>query len=48
MTENELYDILSEIFIDVFDLDNIQLSPNMTAMDMPIKWMKMASRQALS
>ena len=33
MTEEELYDILSEIFIDVFDLDDIQLRPNMTAMD---------------
>jgi len=33
MTEKELYDILNEIFIDVFDLDDIQLSPNMTAMD---------------
>jgi acyl carrier protein len=33
MTEKELYDILSEIFLDVFDLDDIQLSPNMTAMD---------------
>lgn len=46
MTEKELYGVLSEIFIDVFDLDDVELNPDTTATNIN-EWDSLSNIQLL-
>ncbi|MEG3637904.1 acyl carrier protein [Magnetococcus sp. PR-3] len=46
MKEDEIYEMLTEVFVDVFDLDELDLSPQTSAQDIE-EWDSMSNIQML-